>query len=73
MKVFVGKVIAVNMAKTATVMVERNVMHPLYKKRYKKARSYHIHTAGEVKVGDVVKFAACAPHSKSKKWEIIES
>jgi ribosomal protein S17 len=35
MKIFVGQVVAVKNAKTATVSVERMIIHPLYKKRQK--------------------------------------
>mgnify|MGYP001610617375 CR=1 FL=1 len=71
MKVFTGKVIANKMSKTATVEVERTVVHPLYQKRYKKTRKYQVHDEAGVKVGDAVKFAACKPVSKLKKWRII--
>lgn len=71
MKIFVGKVIATKMAKTATVSVERVVIHPLYKKRFKRDRKYQVHDEVGVKVGDVVKFTACKPYSKTKKWIIL--
>jgi small subunit ribosomal protein S17 len=72
MKVFVGKVIGTKMAKTAVVSVERVVIHPLYKKRFKRDRKYQVHDELGVKLNDVVKFAASKPYSKTKKWKILE-
>lgn len=72
MKIFIGKVVAVKTAKTATVSVERMTIHPLYKKRMKRSRKYQVHDEIGVKVGDNVKFADSRPYSKTKKWKISE-
>jgi len=72
MKIFTGKVIATKMAKTATVEVEHIVIHPLYKKRQKRARKYQVHDELGVKEGQTVKFAGGKPYSKTKKWKITE-
>jgi small subunit ribosomal protein S17 len=72
MKIFIGKVIATKSAKTATVAVERVVIHPLYKKRFKRLTKFQVHDEIGVKVGDRVKFADCRPVSKTKKWKISE-
>jgi len=72
MKIFTGKVVSTKMAKTATVAVMRVVVHPLYKKRLKKIRKYHVHDELGVSEGQTVKFVACRPISKLKKWKIIE-
>ena len=72
MKIFTGKVVGTKMAKTAVVSVERIVIHPLYKKRFKRDRKYQVQDELGVKVNDVVKFAASKPYSKTKKWLILE-
>lgn len=72
MKIFTGKVKHTKMAKTATVAVERVVAHPIYKKRYKKIKKYHVHDELGVKVGQEVKFTASRPYSKLKRWKVIE-
>ena len=72
MKIFRGKVISKKMDKTATVAVERIVVHPLYKKRFRRTKKFHVHDDRGVKVGDEVKFVASKPYSKLKKWKITE-
>jgi small subunit ribosomal protein S17 len=72
MKIFTGRVTATKMAKTATVAVERVIIHPLYKKRTRRDTKYQVHDEFGVKVGDVVKFTASRPYSKTKKWKIME-
>jgi small subunit ribosomal protein S17 len=72
MKIFKGKVIATKTAKTATVVVERIVVHPIYKKRFRRARKYQVHDELGVKIGDRVSFVTTRPISKLKKWKIIK-
>ncbi len=73
MKIFIGKVISTKAAKTAVVSVDRVIVHPLYKKRFKRDRKYQVHDEIGVKVGDMVRFAASKPYSKTKKWKILEA
>jgi small subunit ribosomal protein S17 len=72
MKIFTGHVIATKTAKTAVVVVDRVVQHPLYKKRFRRDRKYQVHDEIGVKVGDMVQFAASKPYSKTKKWKILK-
>ena len=72
MKIFTGQVISTKMSKTATVAVERIVVHPIYRKRFKRTKKYQVHDELGVRVGDKVFFTACKPISKLKKWKIIE-
>lgn len=72
MKIFTGKVIGTKMQKTATVEVVRMLAHPMYGKLVKKTRKYQVHDEIGTTVGDTVKFVACRPISKLKKWKILE-
>jgi len=72
MKIFTGVVISKKMDKTATVAVERVVVHPLYKKRFRRSKKYHVHDELGVEVGQTVSFVACKPVSKLKRWKIIQ-
>ncbi|MBX4205614.1 30S ribosomal protein S17 [Candidatus Microgenomates bacterium] len=72
MKIFSGKVISTKMAKTATTQVERIIAHPLYKKRMRKTRVFHVHDEeSKAKVGDLIKFTAGRPVSKLKRWNLV--
>lgn len=72
MKIFRGTVIATKMVGTATVAVERVVVHPLYKKRFKRDKKYQVHDELGAVVGDKVRFVASKPYSKSKKWKVTK-
>ena len=72
MKQFIGEVLDNRMTKTARVVVSRLRVHPLYQKRLKIRKIYHVHDEIGVKAGDKVKFQECRPISKTKKWQIIE-
>lgn len=72
MKIFTGKVIALKNIKTATVSVARVKVHPLYKKRFRRVRKYQVHDEIGSKIGDIVRFVASKPYSKTKKWRILK-
>jgi len=71
MKIFKGKVVSKKMKKTAVVEVVRMVSHPVYKKKIKKTKKYHVHDEIGVETGQAVQFKACKPRSKTKRWEIV--
>ncbi|MDR0579683.1 MAG: 30S ribosomal protein S17 [Campylobacteraceae bacterium] len=59
--------------KTATVLVERKVLHPKYRKIVKRFKKYLIHDeANESKVGDLVLAVECRPLSKRKSFRLKE-
>jgi len=68
-----GKVVSDKMDKTATVLVERQVKHPLYGKYLRRSTKFKIHDEENTcKQGDVVKIAECRPISKDKSWRLVE-
>lgn len=68
-----GVVVGKKMKKTVTVLVERQLRHPLYKKIVKKEKRFLAHDEYEkCKLGDVVKIVETRPISKRKKWRILE-
>jgi small subunit ribosomal protein S17 len=72
-RVLQGTVVSDKMDKTVTVLVERRVMHPKYKKYVKKSSKYAAHDEGNVcKAGDAVSIEECRPISKNKSWKVIE-
>jgi small subunit ribosomal protein S17 len=72
-RVLTGRVTSDKMDKTITVLVDRRVMHPLYKKYIRKSKKYAAHDEANVcKVGDMVRIVECAPISKRKTWTLVE-
>jgi len=68
-----GRVVSNKMHKTVTVLLERQVQHPLYGKIVRRSTKVHAHDEnGECKEGDVVRIAECRPLSKTKNWRVIE-
>ena len=71
-RVLTGRVVSDKMDKTVTVLVERRVMHPLYKKFIRKSKKYAAHDdANLCKEGDVVQIEECPPISKRKAWLVV--
>ena len=67
-----GVVVGDKADKTITVLVERRVMHPVYKKIIKRSKKYSAHDeANRHKVGDKVRIEECRPISKSKSWRVV--
>jgi len=72
-KILQGTVISDKMNKTIVVKIERQKMHPLYRKKYWVSKKYKIHDEKkEAKVGDKVSFISCRPLSKEKKWRLFK-
>jgi small subunit ribosomal protein S17 len=68
-----GTVIKIAGDKTATVLVERRVLHPRYHKTVKRFKKYLIHDEkNEIKVGDTVSAIECRPLSKTKSFRLLE-
>ena len=71
-RVLVGKVSSASMDKSITVLIERKVKHPLYKKYIKRSTKVHAHDENnECSVGDVVAVQQCRPLSKTKSWRLV--
>lgn len=71
-RILQGVVVSDKGDKTITVLVERRVMHPVYKKIIKKSKKYRAHDeSNSCHVGDTVRIRECRPISKSKTWEVV--
>ncbi len=72
-RVLTGRVVSDKMDKTVTVLVERRVMHPLYKKFIRRSKKYAAHDEANLcKEGDVVQIEDCPPISKRKAWTVVQ-
>ena len=71
-RVLQGMVVSDKNDKTVVVRVERQVMHPVYKKYVRKSKKFHAHDAeNRFKTGDIVRIRECKPLSKLKSWEVL--
>ena len=67
-----GRVISDKMDKTVTVLVERQVKHPIYGKYIRRSSKVHAHDeANEGAMGDLVVLEQCRPMSKTKNWRLV--
>ncbi|MDL0101358.1 30S ribosomal protein S17 [Campylobacter felis] len=66
-----GVVVKIAGEKTVSVLVERKVVHPRYRKIVKRFKKYLIHDEkNEAKVGDVIVAVECRPLSKRKAFRL---
>ena len=69
----VGRVVSNKAQKTVTVMLERQVKHPLYGKYIKRSTKVQAHDEeNSCTEGDLVRISECRPISKLKSWRVIE-
>ena len=68
-----GLVVSSKRDKTITVMVERKVKHPIYKKIIRRSTKLQAHDeANECSEGDIVTIEESKPFSKTKSWKLTE-
>lgn len=68
-----GRVVSNKMDKTASVLVERLVKHPVYGKYIKRSTKLLVHDENNVcQEGDIVTIASCRPISKRKSFTLLE-
>ncbi|HUT42089.1 MAG TPA: 30S ribosomal protein S17 [Gammaproteobacteria bacterium] len=67
------RVISDKMDKTATVLIERKVKHPVYGKYIRRSTKLHIHDENNAcREGDLVTIQECRPLSRTKSWKLVE-
>ncbi|QCI27327.1 30S ribosomal protein S17 [Buchnera aphidicola] len=74
-KVCILKGIIINnkMHKSAIVVIERLIKHPIYKKFIKKQTKLHIHDENNLcSNGDIVEISQCKPISRTKSWKLVK-
>ena len=68
-----GLVVSSKRDKTITVMVERKVKHPLYKKILRRSSKLQAHDQDNVcSEGDLVTIQESKPISKTKSWPLLK-
>ena len=67
-----GRVISSSRDKTITVLVERKVKHPIYKKIMRRSTKLQAHDQdNSCADGDLVTIQECRPISKTKSWSLL--
>ena len=73
-RVMQGVVVKNAKDKTISVLVERSVKHPVYKKYIKLSKKFLAHDENNVsKAGDKVSIIETRPLSKRKSWALLEA
>ena len=67
-----GRVISNKMEKTVTVLIERQVQHPLLGKIVRRSTKLHAQNDLGANEGDVVRIAECRPLYKTKHHRVVE-
>jgi len=68
-----GVVVASKMQDTITVLVERFVKHPKYKKYQRRSKKFLVHDQGNTaEVGTTVEIRETNPISKRKHFELVK-
>lgn len=68
-----GKVLANKADKTVSVLLERRVKHPLYKKYVRRSTKVLAHDEDNTcQEGDWVLVEECRPISKRKSWRLVK-
>jgi small subunit ribosomal protein S17 len=70
-RTLVGEVVSDKMDKSVTVLIKRQMKHPLYGKIIERSKKYHAHDeSNQIKAGDVVEIQEGRPISKTKSWTV---
>ncbi len=73
LRIQTGSVVSDKMDKSATLLIERKVKHPLYGKFVKKSTKLHFHDEkNECGIGDTVQITECRPISRTKSWTLVK-
>ena len=73
-RILQGVVVSAKQDKTVVVSVERQVMHPVYKKIVKRSKKFAAHDEkNQFKEGDIVSIVESKPYSKTKTWTVISN
>ncbi|WP_230659259.1 30S ribosomal protein S17 [Psychrobacter sp. I-STPA10] len=71
--VVTGKVVSNKMDKSITVLVERQIRHPMYGKQIRRSTKIKAHDENNVcQQGDTVRIKETRPISKTKTWTLVD-
>lgn len=71
--VVTGKVISNKMDKSITVLIERQIRHPMYGKQVRRSIKLKAHDENNIcQEGDIVRIKETRPISKTKSWILVD-
>ncbi|PIE46951.1 MAG: 30S ribosomal protein S17 [Gammaproteobacteria bacterium] len=71
--VVTGKVVSNKMDKSITVLVERQIRHPMYGKQIRRSTKIKAHDENNVcQQGDIVRIKETRPISKTKAYTLVD-
>lgn len=71
--VVTGKVVSNKMDKSITVLVERQIRHPMYGKQIRRSTKLKAHDENNVcQQGDIVRIKQTRPISKTKAYTLVD-
>jgi|SRR5262249_52516569 len=69
----IGVVTSNKMQKTIVVTVDRQIIHPLYKRVVRRSSKFLVHDErNDCRVGDWVRIQETRPLSRHKRWRVVE-
>lgn len=72
-RILQGKVTSNKTDKTITVLTQRQIQHPIYKKYYKVSKKMLAHDENnDCNEGDIVRIKEHRPLSKRKRWVLVD-
>ena len=72
-RTLIGEVVSDKMDKSVTVLIKRQLKHPLYGKIIVRSNKYHAHDeTNQAKIGDTVEISEGRPISKTKAWTLTK-
>ena len=68
-----GTVVSDGMDKTVVVRIDRQSLHPVYRKTVRRSSKLKVHDEqNDAHVGDRVRVMETKPLSKTKRWRLVE-
>jgi small subunit ribosomal protein S17 len=69
----IGTVTSNKMQKTVVVTVERQIIHPFFKRVVRHSKRFLAHDEkNECRPGDTVRIQETRPYSRRKRWRVVE-
>ncbi|MDO8570076.1 MAG: 30S ribosomal protein S17 [Candidatus Daviesbacteria bacterium] len=69
-QILTGRVVSAKTPQTVVVLIEREKIHPLYKKAFKRSKRFLVHDEIGASLGDLVDIVQVKPMSRNKHFQV---